>query len=498
MHAVPARGRHVSAEQLRLGSEMSLVREPVAVQLSPPPKMARPRFRARYKGTVLQREAVHKPQGFEYVFDDTAREISLSGEGLNQLYLLFGAPGTGKSYLLKRLLERLGGPQWELPWGGLLLDPKQTLIRDVKGTIPPDRLHIIGPGGSPHTNILLSHLPPQDLGVALAMAAQSAGISTQEPYWINELKRLFGAGLSLLALLDHPLTLHGLAQLFLGRSKSGAQSDHLTLELGHAYEQPLDDAGARRRDRAVNELTQFTAMKGDNADTVRSFVGQVLSPFLDPDLDYVSDSTTRDSLADLIFRDGKWVMLEVPKSALSVSRMLSTLAKVLFQRAALDRDTVFPDQGNRRVFLFVDEYAEVASDLPGEAFGDSLFFSQMRQFKILSLLATQGTTMLDASPVKESWKTMLSNSAGKLLFRLADPDSAELGTKLLGEADIVVSDYGFVQAADGGNVQLGRKLDRKTAYTTDLFLTGLKRGELVFIGTLDGRSRAEARFVKVS
>src|SRR5262245_59049950 len=143
----------MTEERLRLGAELEFARKAKTRPPSTAPKAARPRFIPRYKDVQMNRQAVEEPQRFTYAFTDAGRDLCLTGEGLNQLYLCFGAPGVGKSYFLARLLEQLAAPGWPASWGGLLLDPKQTLIRDVKNVIPADRLHVIAPGTVPHTNI---------------------------------------------------------------------------------------------------------------------------------------------------------------------------------------------------------------------------------------------------------------------------------------------------------------------------------------------------------
>jgi hypothetical protein len=421
------------------------------------------------------------------------------------LYVCFGAPGTGKSFLIRQLLKQLA-QGWDPEWGGLLLDPKQSLLDEIEGdpdiSLPNSkdktletgsRLHIVG--SKQKTNLLCSNLGPRDLGVALALAAESAGISTKEPYWLNELKRIFGAGLALLEIVGRKLTLLNLAQLLLGLTEEmKANGERMSVLEGELFRsgtlaKTFDNEKARRLDRAISELGQFTKSQGQNADTVRSFVSQVLSPFLDPMFDYLSEESVETPIADLIIEGGKWVLLHVPKSQLSVSRMVSALAKILFQRAALERPIPVPEDPAhpaRRIFLFVDEYAELASDLPGEGFGDSLFFSQARHFKVLSFIATQGVPMLENSGVKEAWKTILSNSAGKIFFRVADPDTADLASKLLGEGNLIVSDKSVTQSQEGGNIQKSEKLERRTILTSDLFTTGLTRGQFAFLGTTDG------------
>jgi hypothetical protein len=479
--------------KLRLGSEIAFSKRPLKLE----PDVRRGALPDRvpmWKGIPLDMSRASRPFLYESKAVSPPREVFLEGEGLGQLYVCFGAPGTGKSYLLKQLLKQLAKPDWKPSWGGLLLDPKQTLIKEVLKEIPAGPFHLISNDkSSQRINILKSALGPRDLGVALALAAESGGISAKEPYWLNEMKRIFGAGLALLEMRKKPMTLLSLAELLLleSEAKPGEPREpRFAVELSRLREslrENPDPKTDRNCARVTAEFAQYQSGRGNNADTVRSFISQVLSPFLDPELDHLSDSDQSASLADLIFAQGKWVLLDIPKKALSVSRMLSALAKVLFQRAALDREASYPEQSKRRVFLFVDEYAELASDLPGEGFGDSIFFSQARQFKVLSFIATQGVPMLENSGVREAWKTILSNSAGKIFFRVSDPDSAELASKLLGEGEQLVADHGVTQSPEGGNIQRSEKLERRTVLTSDLFATALGRGQFVFLGTTTGR-----------
>lgn len=486
-------------EKLTLGIEMTLTKRlradegkaTATAALAPQAKHVPAHMRVS-KATVVQ------PRAFEYAFEDQSDEVSLVSDALGQLYLVLGAPGVGKSYFLNRLLQQLADKnRWNESWGGLLLDPKQTLLRDVKDTIPAEQRHVIGPKAGSRMNLLASHLEPSDLGTAVALAAQSAGISASDPYWINEMKRLFGDGLTLLQLTKKPLTLRNLAQLFLGSvtvDKKRTRSLDVAVERVQLLD--LDEVDARRRDAVLSSIADFVESKGDNAQTVRSFIRQILSPFLDPDLDFVSDETSTDSIGDLIIREGKWVLLDVPKTKLSVSRFLSTLTKVLYASAALNRYQLY--EGNdRRIFLFADEYAEIASDLPGEGFGDSYFFSQARQFRVLSVIATQGIPMLENSGVRETWKSILTNSAGKIMFRVADPDTAELAAKMLGESDVIMSGRSATHAREGASLSADQKIERWTMLSSDLFITGLQRGHLVYMGLTDGKGTASVRFVRV-
>jgi hypothetical protein len=460
------------------------------------------RYMAQYELTAA--DAIGpSAQGFEYVFDVTENRITIDDAGLGQLYVCFGAPGTGKSYFILQLLRQLADDAlWKAPWGGLLIDPKGTLLVDVKKAVKRE-VYSIGPNSNRGINLLRSHLKPRDLGVALTLAAQAAGITSSEAYWTNELKGLFGAGLQILELLGQPVTMASLADFFLGVQEAKDRSTFMTLEVMLDLLKTKLDSGALtakdvKRAQAARTVivNSYVQPRGDNAETVKSFVRQVLAPFLDPDLDYLSDATVTSSISDLVFADGQWIALELPKSMLSASRMVSTLTKILYQQAALTRFDLYPEQ-QRRVFLIIDEYAEVASDLTGERLGDSIFFSQMRQFRVLSLVATQGIPMLKNSGVKDTWETMMSNSAAKIFFRVGDHDTAELATKSLGQGDYLLQNSGLQEGGSGFGRSRGTQLEQRGQITTDLLLTGLERGQCLLVGTLDGRARAAAHYFRV-
>src|SRR5262249_39580592 len=150
--------------QLRLGVGMTIAKRPKLVTGDSRPVTLPDRIPV-WKGIPLDLSNAQRP--FEYKFKDTDKDVFLTDEGLGQLYVCFGAPGVGKSYFMLQMLKQLAAESWTESWGGLLLDPKQTLIDDARAVIPKERLHVIAPGTSSATNLLASHLSPRDLGVAL-------------------------------------------------------------------------------------------------------------------------------------------------------------------------------------------------------------------------------------------------------------------------------------------------------------------------------------------
>jgi hypothetical protein len=484
--------RAPAREAIRLGEELLLRKRFVPVtQAGATPGIAR--FRPRAAATSA---GLATPVPEQYQLQATGASLELENEALAQLYLVFGGPGSGKSHFFMHVLQQLADHgRWNEAWGGLILDPKGTLADRARRTLG-DQIMALGVRQSTPINLLRCHLAPHDLGVALALAGQAAGVGGNEPYWINQLKLLFGAGLAALDLLGEVGTLRALAEMFL-LNDPGKPGRPDTPKLGALVEvlksKQLDAHGIRRRDRISAVLSPFLSGKGENHDTTRTFLQQVLSPFLDPDLDHLSAVTQTDSVADLIFRDARWIVLDLPKTSLSTSKFISTLVKILFQQAALYRKVLYPDQG-RRVFMLIDEYAEMATDLPGEGFGDSIFFSQMREFKVLSLIATQGQSMLENSAIKEAWQTILTNSSGKLVFRLNDPDTADLAAKQVGERDFLAFDSGTSRSADSASSSSGQRVERRGEFASGVFMGSLDRGQFAFLGSPDAVSRAHVKF----
>src|SRR5580765_2071962 len=72
-------------------------------------------------------------QELKYRLRETASELYIENHGLTMSYGIFGAPGSGKTYLMLRLLRQivaLNADDAERKAGALILDPKAALIED--------------------------------------------------------------------------------------------------------------------------------------------------------------------------------------------------------------------------------------------------------------------------------------------------------------------------------------------------------------------------------
>src|SRR5262249_28071924 len=91
-----------------------------------------------------------------------------------------------------------------LKYGGLILDPKAALIAEVREIfrrVDRQRDLIVvneadlANGG---VNVIDCPLAPSDLGEALVLAARSAGIGASEPFWLQQMAKVFGSIIALM------------------------------------------------------------------------------------------------------------------------------------------------------------------------------------------------------------------------------------------------------------------------------------------------------------
>jgi hypothetical protein len=117
-------------------------------------------------------------------------------------YGIFGAPGSGKTFLMLRLLRQILALQAEDPdrrFGALILDPKAALIEDVREVVQAvgrsDDLVVLNAeslaAADEYVNVIDCDLDAYELARALVLAAQSAGVAASEPYWFGAWQNLF-------------------------------------------------------------------------------------------------------------------------------------------------------------------------------------------------------------------------------------------------------------------------------------------------------------------
>jgi hypothetical protein len=458
-------------------------------------------------------------QRLKYRLAPLEEDVFLEGNGLLTSYGIFGAPGSGKTFLFKYLLRQLLGLHRTNPdrkVGALILDPKAALIEDVEAIVHlpdvarGDDLVIINAetlarikedGVDEDVNVIDCAVDTWALADLLVLAARGAGITASEDYWFLEWANLFGASLFLLDNFylrgvsnpQYVVTLRQLLDALLIVEPEGLRGIQ---RLAKAAEQQLggiDDEATRADARiAISQIERF--FKADYVHTIMAFIARAYGPFQRSGYACFSPpgriKGSRKSFYDRIIEDGKIVLVSVSPADPLVAKTLCTLVKNLFQQTVIQRlDRYMREElhnYDRTVLLGCDEYAEIASEVPGQPMGDGRFFSLAREFGCMGLLATQSVNVLQATSLKENWRSVFSTLGAKIFMRLADNETAKEASELAGKSTWYVTSRGVSHGKEGFGGSEQKSIQQYETLPTEVTTQGFMMGDAVAIGSLSG------------
>ncbi len=484
-------------------------------------------------------------KGYTYSFEPTEERAHIINDGLTQSYGIFGKPGCGKTFLLKQMLGQLleyprkedieelkkpenGGHKdanfQDYKFGGLILDPKAALLDDIRNAMADagreNALIVINiedmiKNNQPE-NIIDSFLEPRALGKALGIAAQSAGITSREPSWMNELSVLFGAVLHVLSVIYKAVpTLRDMVENLMttvNTTEGSNAAPNLIPKI--QYEMDSEETKKLLSSKSADEIHDFEISKGiisrflhhdpRNQAILKSFIDQSYSQFMYSRYNCfskeISKASERVNLYDRAIEDGKIILVSVSKSDLDISKTLCTLMKVLFQQAVITRLDRYNDDElknyKRPLFFIADEFSDVATEIEGSSMGDSSFFSLMRQFGCLGIIATQSVHLLRTSSLGERWKAIYSTLAAKIFMTLSDVETAEEASNLVGESEVRFKTIGRHFNHEGVTRDENLDLRDKKDLPVKILTQRLKQGEAAVVGTLDGKTEPVFLFFK--
>lgn len=452
-----------------------------------------------------------------------AGQLEMADRGLCASYGIFGAPGSGKTYLLTHLFRQLVRLEPDRPdrrFGGLVLDPKAGLMTTVRTAMADagraDDLVVINQvdlSDGNAVNVIDAGVSPTELGRILVLAAQSAGVGASEPFWFGAWRNLFTAVLPILDWVGVEVTsLSSLMEvvLLVEPTGPGGVPERRVQRIARDARLRLDELDPpRRRDMlfSLNQIDGFYRQEPDNIATVESLITTAYGGFLASAWQGFSAPTikvpgrARTNFYDRVIEDGRVVVVSIGPGEAGMAKVLCTLVKLLFQRTVLSRferaraGTLC--NVDRPVVLMCDEYSDVASEVPGEPAGDAYFFSLARQFGCLGLIATQSVHMLQASALGEDWKAVFSNFSAKVFMRLGDNETAEEATKLAGETDWYIGSSGTSRQKDGVSASANTELRERKSLPGAVLTQVLQRQEAVVVGSLDGGNDPGTFFVRV-
>lgn len=473
--------------------------------------------------TMLQADdpGVLPRQRLKFQLAQLDEEVFLRDRGLTTSYGIFGAPGSGKTFLFRYLLRQVLAANRADPArkiGALILDPKAALMDDIQKMVAhPDigrseDLLIINTdtlAGGLGVNVIDCGVDTWALADLLVLAARSAGISASEDYWFLEWANLFGASLYLLnnfylegvSDLKKVVTLRNLMDALLLVEPAARAADGSGERVGKRGIQRLAAEARRQLERmplavrddafiAVNQIERF--FKADYVHTIMAFVARAYGSFQRHKYQCFSPERSRNAVRpfyDDIINDGKIVLVSMSPTDPLVAKTLCTLIKSLFQQTVIQR---FDRSDSRRVVLMgCDEYAEIASEVPGQPMGDGRFFSLSREFGCMGLLATQSVNVLQATSLKENWRSVFSTFGAKIFMRLADNETAKEATELAGKSTWYVTSRGVSHGKEGLSGSEQKSIQQYETVPSEVTTQGFEKGDAVAIGSLDGNATPE-------
>jgi len=478
-------------------------------------------FRSRGVGSKIDYEPISSQNNdslgeiLEFRFSNQSiGELYIEGAGLVTSYGIFGAPGSGKTVLLMHLLEQVLGHSAREPdkrYGALILDPKAALIDDIteiaKKTGRLDDLDIISTNDlnerGKKVNVIDCSLDPYELGSILVLAGRSAGIDASDPFWFQEWSNLFASTFSLLrteAWLNMPMsgqtpvTLRQLIDALFEEVDAdevrGYPRERIVQRLVRTLSKRLNQLPNDMRHDVLVDIRQIERFYRQNyAGTIEAFITKAFGMFRRWKYQCYSDDTPgpgRPPFYEDIIENGRIVLVSISPSEPILAKTLCTLIKCLFQRTVLSRGQNPAIANQRPLVIACDEYSEIASEVPGQSMGDGQFLALARQYGCMAIFATQSVNVLEASSLRETWRSVFSNFAAKFYMRLVDNETAEEATKLAGESDWKLISRGRSLSKGGPAASIQRDIQKRENLPTTILTQVLKTGQAVVIGSLDG------------
>jgi hypothetical protein len=472
-------------------------------------------------GTLQREEAGSLGEILDSSFSDhPIGELSIKNSGLVTSFGIFGAPGCGKTVLLMHMLKQVLGHQSgdvDKRYGALILDPKAALRKDVTKIVEDvgrsEDLRIINTihlnrkrkGGG--VNAIDCSIDPYELGAILVLAGRSAGIDASDPFWFQEWTNLFTASLSVLRKEEElrspaerrPVTLRKLLDAIFDEAPKATSEDkpERVIQLrARQLEARLASLPADERADVLMDLQtlrRFYREGNDNIGTIEAFVTKAFGMFRRSRLRCYSDDTPyegRPPFYEDIVENGRVVLVSISPSEPVLAKTLCTLIKCLFQRTVLARRELHSSgiitNTVRPLVIACDEYSEIASEVAGQSMGDGQFLALAREYGCMAILATQSVNVLQASSLRDTWRSVFSNFAAKIYMRLVDNETAEEASKLAGESDWNMNSQTRSYGESGTSLSRQRDLRERKNLPSTILTQVLKRGQAVVIGSLDG------------
>ena len=268
--------------------------------------------------------------------------------------------------------------------------------------------------------------------VIVDTAASLTGGRGQNPFFPTKAQIAIQTGFEILRHIDACTTIPNLHALLLNPEDSQAT---------------MADLKKRGDQRSLELLATFRdgylGQPVEQLGGVQGTLSTYLAFFLNPEISEVfcADHPTF-SMGQI--DDGRIVCIAMPQKFQSERLYINTILKLSYYFHALSRfDKSAEDRAHDNLLiLFADEGQEIITGAES-AFADHRAAGVIREAKATIVLATQAYTSILGSLEKRYADVLMLNLSNELIFTCANDDSARIGSKNIGEREVLEKSWGF-------------------------------------------------------
>lgn len=343
------------------------------------------------------------------VFRGEEQLVRITDEDRRRHMYLIGQTGTGKTSLMKKMIEE----DLKAGHGLALLDPNGDFAEDVLGMIPKDRIDD------------LIYFNPQDTEYPLGLNVLEARTSEERDFLIQEMISIFYALVSDPSMIG-PMFEHNM-RMAMGALMADPDNPYTIVEIPKMF---TDDVFRAKILRKVKDpiLLDFwekefpASQKGSQAGDMLGYLLSKLGRFIENEMirNIIGQQRSSVDFQD-IMNSGKILIANLSKGAIGDqnSQLLGMLLVSKLQVSAFKRANI-PEEDRRDFYLYLDEFQNFTTD------SISTILSEARKYRLDMILAHQFVGQLPDN-IRNA---VFGNVGTTVAFRIGTEDAELLAQKM--------------------------------------------------------------------